>query len=116
MKEEQEAIALYWLEAETMNGALHQFFFNSSGDLALLAVSGLQRLQLPITLAAFNSALAYFGESYPTNPELRAERLKQIESVHGEDVFTPASETIIELREDFLQAAIDSLAEIYARG
>ena len=115
MKEEQETIALYWLEAETMNGSMHQFFSNSSGDLAPLALSGLQSLNLPITLEAFKSALEFFGENYPINREVRAECLKHIESVHGEEVFTPASEAIIEFREDFLQAAADRLTEIYAR-
>ena len=58
---EQQAIALWWLEAETMNGTLNQFFWNSSGDLALIARDGLVRLQQPITLKALDSALAYFG-------------------------------------------------------
>ncbi|WP_370682442.1 hypothetical protein [Comamonas sp. GB3 AK4-5] len=36
LQEEKEAIALWWLEAETMNGTLNQFFWNSAGDLHLL--------------------------------------------------------------------------------
>lgn len=114
MKEEQEALALWWLETETMNGTLNQFFWNSSGDLALIALSGLQGLSAPITLSAFMSALAYFGESYPADRELRMARLEEIESVHGEDVFTPASRVIQELPEDFLQAALARLEALYA--
>ena len=34
--EEQQALALWWLISETMNGGLDQFFWNSSGDQALL--------------------------------------------------------------------------------
>jgi Domain of unknown function (DUF4375) len=43
-KEEQEALAVFWLQAETMNGGLDQFFHNSSGDMAPLALSALKRL------------------------------------------------------------------------
>jgi hypothetical protein len=115
MREEQEALALWWLEAETMNGTLNQFFWNSSGDLALIALSGLKELNAPITLRAFMSALEYFGESYPVDRELRMAHLQEIESAHGEDVFTPASRVIQELPEDFIQAALARLEALYAR-
>jgi hypothetical protein len=41
---EQEAIALYWLFGDVMNGGFHQYFFNSSGDMAPLAVQGKRRI------------------------------------------------------------------------
>ena len=115
MKEEQEALALWWLEAETMNGTLNQFFWNSSGDLALIALSGLKELKVPITLKAFMSALEYFGELYPVNREQRMARLEEIEAAHGEDVFTPAYRIIQDLPEDFVQAALFRLEVLYAR-
>ena len=115
MKEEQEALALWWLEAETMNGTLSQFFWNSSGDLALIALSGLQNLNMPVTLEAFESALAYFGETYPADRERRMARLKEIEATYGVNVFTPSSWIIQDLPEDFVQAAVNRLEAIYAR-
>lgn len=114
MTEEQEALALWWLEAETMNGTLNQFFWNSSGDLGLIALSGLQSLHMPITLEAFKLALAYFGEPYPVDREQRMARLKDIEAVHGVDVFTPPSRVIQDLPEDFMQAAVSRLEQVYA--
>lgn len=114
MKEEQEALALWWLEAETMNGTLNQFFWNSSGDLALIAVSGLEELNMPITLKAFRDALKYFGDPYPVSRDLRMEKLREIEATYGEDVFTPPSRIIEDLPEDFVQAAVSRLEAVYA--
>ena len=114
MPEEQEAIALWWLEAETMNGSLHQFFWNSSGDLALIALSGLKRLRMPITAKALESALQYFGDDYPINRSQRAEALKRIESQYGKEVFGPETNVIENLPERFLEAAVAKLEKIYS--
>jgi hypothetical protein len=38
--------ALYWLESETSNGGLHQYFWNPTGMLADEAVQGARRLRL----------------------------------------------------------------------
>lgn len=115
LQEEKEAIALWWLEAETMNGTLNQFFWNSAGDLAPLAKSGLESLNMPITLRALQSALDYFATSYPSDRALRMAQLEEIERIHGAEVFTPASRIIQDLPEDFVQAAVDRLKLIYAR-
>jgi hypothetical protein len=115
LPEEQEAIALWWLEAETMNGSLNQFFWNSSGDLALIAVAGLKNLDAPTTLRAFESALKYFGNHYPTSREARMQVLEAIEREHGSDVFTPASNVIQDLPERFVEAAVERLTSIYVR-
>jgi hypothetical protein len=114
-QEEQEAVALWWLEAETMNGTLNQFFWNSAGDLALIAMSGLQALHMRVTAKALASALAYFGDTYPVARDERMKQLESIEAEHGADVFTPASRIIQDLPEDFLQAAVDRLEKHYAR-
>lgn len=116
LREEQEAIALWWLEAETMNGTLNQFYWNSAGDMALLARGGLRSLGMPITLAALESTLAHFGDDYPLDRDARMAVLEAIEERHGEDVFTPASRIIQDLPEDFVQAAVDRLAVLYAGG
>lgn len=66
LAQEQEAIALWWLEAETMNGRLDQYFWNSAGDQALIALRGLHALHMPVTAKAFGDALALFGPHYPS--------------------------------------------------
>ena len=114
-EEEQQAIALWWLEAETMNGTLDQYFWNSAGDDALIARAGLVRLNLPITLAALDSALVFFGPTYPADRSQRGDMLEAIEEKHGPDVFIPASRIIQDLPEDFVQIALRALAITYAK-
>lgn len=94
LPQEQQAIALWWLEAECNNGSLSQFFFNSSGEFALSALDGLQRLKLPKTYAALHSAIAYFGGDYPLDRERRMDKLFEIEEQFGEDVFDEANDII----------------------
>lgn len=114
-EEEQQTIALWWLEAETMNGTLDQFFWNSAGDLALVARAGLVRLQQHTTLQALDSALAHFGPGYPTDRNRRIDMLEAMEAEHGEDVFEAPSRIIQDLPEDFVAAALEQLAPRYAR-
>ena len=112
--EEQEAIALWWLEAETMNGTLDQYFWNSAGDQALIALRGLHSLGMPVTLLAFNAALALFGEHYPCEREARMQVLETLEAQHGDTLFLAPSRVIQDLPEDFVQAALDRLQVLYA--
>ena len=44
LSEERDYIALWWFKAEVNNGAIHQYFFNSSGDEALRALAALNTL------------------------------------------------------------------------
>ncbi|MFZ6743722.1 DMP19 family protein [Undibacterium sp. JH2W] len=115
MPAEQQAIALWWLEAETMNGTLNQFFWNSAGDMALLALTALQELDLPVTTKALQSALRFFGDDYPVDRDARMRMLEIIETEHGTDAFMPASRIIQDLPEDFVLAAVDRLEDLYAR-
>ncbi len=116
LREEQEAIALWWLEAENMNGTLNQFYWNNAGDMALLARDALRSLGMPITLAALESTLAYFGDRYPLDRDERMAVLEVIEARYGEEVFTPASRIIQDLPEDFVEAAVERLGRLYAQG
>ena len=111
---EQEAIALWWLEAETMNGTLDQYFWNSAGDQALIALRGLHSLQVPVTIEAFGAALALFGEHYPCERDARMDVLQTLEAQHGEGLFNAPSRVIQDLPEDFVQAALDRLQRLYA--
>lgn len=113
LAQEQEAIALWWLEAETMNGRLDQYFWNSAGDQALIALRGLHALHMPITARAFGGALALFGAHYPQEREARMQVLEALEAEHGEDLFEAPSRLIQDLPEDFVQAALDRLTELY---
>jgi hypothetical protein len=55
--EEQEVIALFWLEGDVLNGGFDQYFANSSDDLAPLALSGLKRIGATKTHRILESAM-----------------------------------------------------------
>jgi hypothetical protein len=114
-KEEQEALALFWLQAETMNGGLDQFFHNSSGDMAPLALSALQRLNCQQTFEVLRGIMTLvFGETYPTEHEERFPFLAEIESKLGPDYDRVATNFVQDLKEDFLPMAVQSLEKLYA--
>ena len=70
-------IAVWWLKVETENGGLHQYFLNSSGDGALLALEALERLEQTETHRILSDALACFGPVGGFSP-VREERLKKL--------------------------------------
>ena len=111
--EERETIALFWLEGEVMNGGLHQYFVNSSGDLAPLAASALQRLGATQSLCLLNAAIAKLSSAhYPCDREARAGILDGL----GWDVdpFDTETNALQRLPEDFYDLALDDLHRRYA--
>jgi Domain of unknown function (DUF4375) len=112
--EEQEVLALYWLEAETMNGGLDQFFHNSSGDLALLALAGLKRLNCMQTHQVLSDIMTLvFGENYPIDRDERFPFLEEIIAKLGPDYERDATNFITDLPEEFLELAVKSLEKRY---
>ncbi len=111
-REEQEVLALYWLEVEVLNGGFHQYFCNSAGDLAPLAVSGLKRIDAPVALGLLETAMANLcaGE-YPTDRDSRWDALSAL----GEepDVFDDVGDRFREQREPFREMALERLAQSY---
>lgn len=109
--EEREAIALYWLEAEVMNGGLHQYFYNSAGDLAVLAVSALDRLGCERTLSILKGAMSKLGaETYPIDWSARQLLLGRL----SED-FDAETRELQDLPERFFEAAMEDLSWRYGR-
>jgi len=105
---EREVVALYWLEAEVMNGGLHQYFYNSSGDLALYAVSGLKRVGALQSLEALSRAISKLGGgSYQIDQEKRDELLNALG--FEDDPFDAETRLLQSLPEHFLAQALDRL-------
>src|SRR5207253_6180924 len=76
---EREYIALYWLVCEVMNGGFHQYFHNSSGDIAPFAIEGLKAVGATESLRILERALAIFPSgTYSTDRETRWKGLKAI--------------------------------------
>jgi hypothetical protein len=118
---EREAIALYWLEAEVMNGGFEQYFSNSSGDSVAEAIRGLSRLSCTATLSILNEAIAELGVDSGKlhDRESRARRLSFIaqewERVgSGEpEPFDGPTNRLQDLHERFFERACLALAAPY---
>jgi hypothetical protein len=67
----QVAFAVYWLQAEVLNGGLGQFFANDTGVLAPEAVAACRTLGLPQLAAKIEEAMTWFGLPYPRRREPR---------------------------------------------
>ncbi len=71
--------ALELLGMELVNGGIHQYFFNSSGDLWPDAMEGLEQAGYARSAAAFRKAVAIFGQEGPsTNRTVRFKQLDQL--------------------------------------
>jgi len=73
-QEERHLIALSLFNMEFENGGVHQFFFNSSGDLAPEVLAAMVDLGLEPQAEIFRRALAMLGEPYIRDNTLRRKR------------------------------------------
>jgi hypothetical protein len=71
--------ALELLGMELVNGGIHQYFFNSSGDLWPDALEGLERAGYARSAAAFKTVIALFGQGGPSTN--RTNRFKQLDGL-----------------------------------
>lgn len=93
--------ALELLGMELVNGGIHQYFFNSSGDLWPNAQEGLEQAGYTQSAAAFKKAVALFGQNGPsTNRMVRFKQLDQLSKSTeaeldrlGDQVYNGMSET-----------------------
>lgn len=115
---EQRYIALYWLVGDVMNGGFHQYFSNSSGDLAPLALQGLKEVGASKTLNILEHAMAVFPPgAYSSNRERREEGLKAISTdievqIGAFDAVSNAFQAISD--EDCHGMMLDRLATLYS--
>lgn len=93
--------ALELLGMELVNGGIHQYFFNSSGDLWPDAMEGLEQAGYARSVSAFKRAVAIFGQDGPsTNRTVRFKQLDQLSktvetelSRFGDQVYEGMTET-----------------------
>jgi hypothetical protein len=118
LPEEQRYIALFWLKCEIMNGGFHQYFTNDSGDLAPLALEGLNEIGAIESLRILEDALAVFPRGcYSTD---REQREKNLMAISGGDIeaeiraFDRVSDALQDYPEDFYGMALDRLAALYS--
>lgn len=111
---ERHFVALEALAGDTLNGALDQYFFNSSGDLALIAIEALEKLGELEAAATLKGVIKkIWPAEYPTD---RSERFDRIVEVEEEAFLDTASDVIVAIHERFLTRCLDALADEYAKG
>lgn len=112
-KHEQHFVALEALAGDTLNGSLDQYFFNSSGDLALVAIEALDSLDEKEASSTLRSVITtLWPAGYPT---ARSERFEKISEVEDGAFLDSESDVIVASHERFLARSLDVLADLYAR-
>jgi hypothetical protein len=70
--------ALHWTNSEVCNGGFHQYFWNSTGMLAPVAVEGARLVGANEYAAVVERALSIFGGHTPPSGDERRERLDRL--------------------------------------
>ena len=99
-----------------MNGGFHQYFHNSSGDLAPLAVQGLKAIGAENTVQILERALAIFPPgAYSTERELRWKGLDAISTDPAKAIaaFDKVPDALQDYPEDVEGLALDRLTVLY---
>ena len=109
---EQQFVALEALAGDTLNGTLDQYFFNSSGDLALVAIEALETMGEHEASSALRAAISkLWPTEYPTD---RSVRNQKIVDNQDESLFDAESDVIVATHEQFLSRCLETLADSYA--
>ena len=74
----RDLFAAHFCESEVSNGGFHQFFTNPTGVLAPEAHQAFERVGFQATAAVLADAMAFFGDPYPREQEVRTARLEVI--------------------------------------
>jgi hypothetical protein len=78
---EHRLYAVYFMDGEVMNGGFHQYFHNSAGNNAGVALAGLKDMGATSTAAILESAMAVFsGGKPPIDRKKRWKVMKKMES------------------------------------
>ena len=95
-------VAAHCVISETMNGALPQFFYNSSGILAPEARQALQVVGLGESAVALHQAMLELGDPYPRDRERRIQLIEPLYSASLSDPDAAKLDRLIELTDAFL--------------
>jgi hypothetical protein len=98
----QNLFAAHWAVYEIKNGALTQFYFNSTGVLAPEAVTALKALGLSISADALENSMVEFGIPYPREYDLRAELTGNMFNKHRSPETEALIDRLLERTDQFL--------------
>lgn len=110
---EQDYVYVWWLCVEVDNGGFDQYFFNSTGDSAMLAYSALQSLGADEATAILSDALQLFE----TVGGFNADRTKRWECLDAlpDNPFDDVTRRFYELSEDLRLIALKEVERDYAQ-
>jgi len=102
LNEKEKAIfAIWWLEAEVNNGGFHQYFWNSAGDNADIAITSLNKIGAIKTAALLKQAIEIsFSGSLHLTRENRRIQLEINEEIKM-DALGELDSDFYEYQEDF---------------
>lgn len=110
---EKDYVYVWWLYVEVMNGAFDQYFYNSAGDSALLALSALQSLGADGAYAILSDALHQFKSVGGFKAD-RTERWQCLDAL-PDGAFDDATHRFYDLAEDVRAIALMEVERDYER-
>ncbi len=103
---ERHLLAVQSLEAEVFNGGFDQYFFNSTGDDAEVALAGLKEMQATEAAVLLERAMAVFpGGKPPTSRTARWKVMDEIESL-SKPVWNKCDNEFYHRKEDLGQLSL----------
>jgi len=107
---ERQLCAAHGLEGEVMNGGFDQYFFNSTGNEAEIALAGLKAMGATAAAALLERAMAVFPDGQPpSDRQRRLEAMTKMES-RSKPVWDQCDREFYDCKED-----IGALCLAYAK-
>ncbi|MEQ2005950.1 MAG: DMP19 family protein [Limisphaerales bacterium] len=107
---ERRLLAAYWVEAEANNGGFDQYFFNSAGDNAEVALVGLKDMGAAGPAGLLERAMAVFPGGKPPADRFKRQEVMQQISTQSKPVWEKCDSEFYKLTE-----RISDLSLAYAK-
>jgi hypothetical protein len=109
--------AIWELEAQVSNGGFHQFYFNSTGDIAYFSPTALETIGANDTAEIVAKANSFFPNSQPAVETVRRRQQLEVINLSGSGCFDELDErfyehpnNLTELLYDYVVAHRDEIA------
>lgn len=84
---QSDILILFFFLAESFNGSTHQYFYNSSGTMALQLADLLDRIGLPDHAAGIRTGMAMFPAPYPRDTDARRAVMAGFTEAEDEELY-----------------------------
>jgi hypothetical protein len=107
---ERRLLAAYWVEAEVNNGGFDQYFFNSAGDNAEVALAGLKDMGAAGAAALLERAMAVFPGGKPPADRFKRQGVMEQIASQSKAIWNKCDDEFYKLKE-----SISDLSLAYAK-